>query len=172
MRPQKAVVFSLVATEKSYDILDDGTPVAVVSYLKNKGGKIALDGREYSVKREGGPSDEMLGQALLRMVTGRKRVPATWSLLGPDGKMLASAEHSKEGFAVTRGTDRLAFRNSKKAGFQLFREGSAEPLGSSKGMSLPAEFDLPFQAFLFVLAIALAEEDLAGVDGSAVSVDT
>ena len=39
MRPQEAFVFSLVTVERSYDILDDGKPVAVVGYLKNKGAR-------------------------------------------------------------------------------------------------------------------------------------
>jgi hypothetical protein len=160
MRRQKAVVFSLVATTRDYDILDDGRPVAVVSYLKNKGGKITIGGKVYPIARSGGPSSEMLGQALVRVVTGRARAPASYTLTDADGKTLASAEHSKQGFVVIRGEGQLSFRKGSKraAPYQLFRDGSDLPLCSTDGMTLPAEFDLPFQAFLFSLVAALQEE--------------
>lgn len=170
MRPQKAVVFSLVATERAYDILDDEKPIAVVSYLKNKGGKIAIDGKEYPIVRGGGPSDEMLGQALVRMVTGRKRVPASWTLTDADGKTLASAEHSKEAIAVTRGAEKFSFHKVKKVGHQLFRAGSDQPVSWTESKGSPSnEFDLLFQAFLFSLVAALTEEDLGGVDAPVIT---
>lgn len=170
MRPQKAVVFSLVATERAYDIVDDDKPVAVVSYLKNKGGRIAIDGKQYPVVRSGGASDEMLGQALVRMMTGRKRVPASWTLTDADGKTLASAEHSKEAIAVTRGGESFSFRKVKKIGHQLFRAGSDQPVSWTESKGSPSnEFDPVFQAFLFSLVAALTEEDLGGVDAPVIN---
>ncbi len=172
MRPQKTVVFSLVATEKAYDILDDGRPVAVVSYLKNKGGKVTIDGQSYPIVRSGGPSDEMLGQALIRAVTGRKRVPASWTLTDAAGKTLAAAEHSKDGFAVRCGEEKFTFRKVEKKGpYNLFRDGNEQSLGSTQGMNLMPEFGLPFQAFLFSLQVALVEEELGGADGGPVTVN-
>ncbi|HTR87355.1 MAG TPA: hypothetical protein VMI56_22925 [Reyranella sp.] len=164
MRPQKAFVFSLVAVERAYDILDNGEPVAVATYLKNKGGSIAVDGRRYIVQRGGGPSAEMLGQVLIRLATGRKRAFAAWTLIDPEGKTVISARQSADGVAVSRGGETFAFRKSRKSGYQLFRAGGDRPLGSTKGLDLPAEFDVLFQAFLFALAIALSEEDPGGVD--------
>lgn len=164
MRPQKGFVFSLTAIERAYDILEGDKPMAVVTYLKNKGGAIALDGQKYPVVRGGGPSTEMLIQVLIRLVMGRKSVPATWTLTDPDGKTLASAIQSKQGIVVSRGEEKFAFRKHRKAGWQLFRAGSDQPLVSTKGMEPQAEFDRPFQIFVFALAIALAEEDVGGVD--------
>ncbi len=170
MRPQKAVVFSLVATERAYNILDDDKPVAVVSYLKNKGGKIEIDGKQYPVVRNGGPSDEMLGQALIRVVTGRKRVPASWTLTDAEGKVFASAEHSKEAIAVTRGGEKFSFRKVKKIGHQLFRVGSDQPVSWTESKGSPSnEFDPLFQVFLFSLVAALTEEDLGGVDAPVIT---
>jgi hypothetical protein len=112
----------------------------------------------------------MLGQALVRMVTGRKRVPASWTLTDADGKTLASAEHSKEAIAVTRGGETFSFRKDKKKGHQLFRPGSDQPLSWTESENAPTnEFDLLFQVFLFSLVAALTEEDLGGVDAPVIT---
>jgi len=160
-RPQKTILFALVEPERAYDILDGGRAVAVVHYLKNKGGRIAIDGKQYSLVRGGGPSDEMLGQMLIRAVTGRQRIPATWTLTDPDGGVLASAENSKEGVAITHGEERFQLRKLKRSGqYQLFREGNEQPLCSTAGMSLPPEFGRLFQFFVLAIAIALVNETL------------
>lgn len=161
MRPQKTILFSLVTPKMDYDILDEGKPVAVVSYLKNKGGEIKIDGKQYSIVRGGGPSDEMLGQMLIRAVTGRKKIPATYTLTDADGRTLFFAEYNaKEGFAISRGEEKYRFRMIKKFGHKLFRVGDEQPLRSNEGQSPTSEFDLPFQLFLQALEIALLEEKL------------
>ena len=87
----------------------------------------------------------MFGQLLIGVVMGRKRVPATWTLTDADGRTLAFAEHSKQGFSVSRGEGKFSFRNKKKsAPHELFREGSDQLLGSTKGMGPPAGFHLAF----------------------------
>jgi hypothetical protein len=162
MRPQKKFVFSLVAVKRTYDILDDDQPVALVSYLKNKGGEVVIDGKQFPIVRGGGPSVEVLGELIVRKATGRPRVPASYTLTEADGRPLFVAEHlhSKEGFAVTRGEEKYRYRKPKGSKQrQLFRDGEEQPLLANAGLSPSSEFDLPFQVFLKALEIALLEEE-------------
>ena len=176
MRAQMTVLFALVTPKMDYDILDDGKPIAVVSYLKNKGGEIKIDGKQYPLVRGGGPSEEVLGGLLIRVLSGRKKTPATYTMTDTEGRTLFFAEFDpKEGFAVSRGEAKYRFRMVKEkirlgivkeVGHKLFREGDEQPLRSNEGMSATSEFDLLFQVFLQALAAARLEEK---VDGSAPS---
>lgn len=168
-RRTKRADVSLFNTARMYDILDQGGPIGSLVYDKKIGGEITVDGRKHVVTRAGGPSQEMVYQAVIRLVTGRQREPASWTLQDEDGRRLAAAEYGKRAFSVTSRGETFVFRRVSRH-YELFRQGSDQSLGSvgqekliggPMRVDLPAQFDAAFQVFLFGLVVALAMETVA-----------
>jgi len=148
--------------EMLYDVFDAGQPVGGLACEPRKlRGTFSFDGKSYVTERASGRGDEMLYQALARVVTGREKEPNPYILKQADGPPLALAEPVKYRFEVTRGEDRFVFRRPfLSRPYRLFRAGCTESLGTvgqakfftlTLHMDLPAEFDTPFQFFLLVL---------------------
>jgi hypothetical protein len=170
-RPAKRDKAAFFNTDLMFDILDEGNPVGSLVYDKKKlAASITLGDRSYAVARASERGDEMVYQALIRVMTGAEKPPANpWVLKDAEGRTLAMAERVKQSFAVSRGEESFNFRKVSRP-YHLFRLGSEQSLGSvgqeklftrTLHMSLPAsEFDAAFQTFLLTLLLSLSMEQL------------
>jgi hypothetical protein len=168
-RPAKRDKAAFFNTDLMFDILDEGNPVGSLVYAKKKlAASITLGERSYAVARDRG--DEMVYQALIRVMTGGEKPPANpWVLKDAEGRTLAMGERIKQSFAVSRGTESFNFRKVSRP-YHLFRLGSEQSLGSvgqekfftrTLHMNLPAaEFDAAFQVFLLTLLLSLTMQQL------------
>jgi hypothetical protein len=152
-----------------FDILDEGKPIGSVVFDKKLlAAAITVDGKAYSVARAR-EHNEMLHQALIRVMTGAEKPPPNpWALKDAAGRTLALGERVKESFAVSRGEESFTFRKVSRP-YHLYRHGSEQSLGSvgqakfftrTLHMNLPAEFDAAFQVFLLTLLLSLTFENL------------
>jgi hypothetical protein len=170
-RPAKRDKVGFFNTDLMFDILDEGNPVGSLVYDKKKlAASIALGDRSYAVARASDRGDEVLYQALIRVMTGGEKPPANpWMLKDAEGRTLAMGERVKQSFAVSRGGESFTFRKVSRP-YHLFRAGSEQSLGSvgqekfftrTLHMNLPAtEFDAAFQVFLLTLLLSLTMEQL------------
>ena len=153
-----------------FDILDEGKPIGSLVFDKKVlAAAIAVDGKDYSVARAREQHNEMLHQALIRVMTrAEKPPPNPWALKDAAGRTLALGERVKESFAVSRGEESFIFRKVSRP-YHLYRHGSDQSLGSvgqakfftrTLHMNLPAEFDAAFQVFLLTLLLSLTFENL------------
>ena len=138
-----------------FDILDEGRPIGSVVFDKKElAAAITVDGKAYRVARAREQHNEMLHQALIRVMTGADKPPPNpWALKDAAGRTLALGERVGE---VSRP-------------YHLYRHGSEQSLGSvgqakfftrTLHMNLPAEFDAAFQVFLLTLLLSLTFENL------------
>jgi hypothetical protein len=153
-----------------FDVLDGEKPVGSVVFDKKVlAAAITVDGQAYSVARAREQHNEMLHQALIRVMTGAEKPPPNpWALKDAAGRTLALGERIKESFAVSRGEESFIFRKVSRP-YHLYRHGSEQSLGSvgqqkffsrTLHMDLPAEFDAAFQVFLLTLLLSLTFENL------------
>jgi hypothetical protein len=168
-RPAKRDKAAFFNTDLMFDILDEGNPIGSLVYDKKKlAASIALGDRSYTVARDRG--DEMVYQALIRVMTGGEKPPTNpWVLKDAEGRTLAMGEQVKQSFAVSRGEESFNFRKVSRP-YHLFRLGSEQSLGSvgqekfftrTLHMNLPAaEFDAAFQVFLLTLLLSLTMQQL------------
>jgi hypothetical protein len=148
-----------------FDILDEGRQIGTAVFDKSAySAALKLDGKDFTVTRIGDRPDEMLFQALIRMVTGGEKPPPNpWALKDAAGSVLALGDIVKSGFVVSRGGEGFSLRRVKRP-YHLYREGSDQSLGwvgqqkfftTTLGMDLPAEFEPAFQVFLLTLLLSL-----------------
>src|SRR6476659_7639725 len=119
-RPAKRDKAGFFNTDLMLDILDEGNPVGSLVYDKKMlAASITLGGRSYTVARDRG--DEMVYQALIRVMTGGEKPPANpWVLKDAEGRTLAMGEQVKQSFAVSRGEESFKFRKVSRP-YHLFR---------------------------------------------------
>lgn len=169
-RPTKRDKVGLFNTDMMFDIVDGETPIGSVVYDKKaRRAMLGFGGRTYTVERSSDRGDEMVYQALLRVLTGgQKPPPNPFALKDDAGRTLALAEPVKNGFAVSRGEESFSFRKVGRP-YQLHRQGRDQSLGTvgrtgffsgTLHMDLPAEFDPPFQAFLLALLLDVTMQSL------------
>ena len=169
-RSAKRDKVSAFNTDMMFDVLDEGRPIgSLVFDKKAMKAAITVDGKDYTVARISERHDEMLYQALIRVITAAEKPPANpWALKDADGRTLALGERMKQSFAVSRGEESFSFRKVSRP-YHLYRQGSEQSLGSvgqqkfftrTLHMDLPAEFDPPFQVFLLVLLLGLTMQNL------------
>ena len=153
-----------------FDILDEGKPIGSLVFDKKVlAAAITVDGKAHSVARAREQHNEMLHQALIRVMTGAEKPPPNpWALKDAAGRTLALGERVKQSFAVSRGEESFTFRKVSRP-YHLYRHGSEQSLGSvgqegffsrTLHMNLPAEFDAAFQVFLLTLLLSLTFENL------------
>ncbi len=168
-RPAKRDKAGFLSTALMFDVLDEGKPIGGLVFGKET--SITLDGKSYSVQRMNDKPDEMLYQALIRVLSGSEKPPANpWALKDSSGRILALAESMKRNFAVSRGGESFSLRKTfGSRPYHLYREGRDQSLGSvgqekffsrTLHMNLPAEFEPAFQVFLLVLLIDLSMKQL------------
>jgi hypothetical protein len=169
-RSAKRDKVSAFNTDMMFDVLDEGRPIgSLVFDKKAMKAAITVDGKDYTVARVSERHDEMLYQALIRMITAAEKPPPNpWALKDAGGRTLALGERVKQSFAVCRGEESFSFRKLSRP-YHLYRQGSEQSLGSvgqqkfftrTLHMDLPAEFDPPFQIFLLVLLLGLTMQNL------------
>ena len=157
-------------TDMMFDILDEGRPIgSLVFDKKAMKAAITIDGKDYTVARAHERHNEMLHQALIRMMTGAEKPPPNpWALKDASGQTLALGERVKQSFAVSRGAESFSFRKVSRP-YHLYRQGSEQSLGSvgqqkffstTLHMNLSGEFDAAFQVFLLSLLLSLTMENL------------
>ena len=88
-----------------FDILDEGKPIGSLVFDKKVlAAAITVDGKAHSVARAREQHNEMLHQALIRVMTGAEKPPPNpWALKDAAGRTLALGERVKQSFAVSRG---------------------------------------------------------------------
>jgi hypothetical protein len=157
-------------TDMMFDILDEGRPIgSLVFDKKAMKAAITVDAKEYTVARAREQHNEMLHQALIRMITAAEKPPPNpWALKDAGGQTLALGERVKQSFAVSRGEESFSFRKVSRP-YHLYRQGSEQSLGSvgqqklfgtTLHMNLSGEFDAAFQVFLLSLLLSLTMENL------------
>ena len=165
-RPGKRDKVGFFNTDLILDILDDDGAVGTLVYdKKSMRAAIMLGARTFSFERATDRPDENLYRALVRVLTGGEKPPVNpWALKDGGGKILALGEQSKQAqssFAVSHGEESFILRQKGRP-FQLFRQGSEQPVGSvgqekfftrTLHMRLPGDFDPAFQVFLLALAL-------------------
>ncbi len=114
-----------------FDILDEGKPIGSLVFDKKVlAAAITVDGKAYSVARAREQHNEMLHQALIRVMTGAEKPPPNpWALKDAAGRTLALGERVKQSFAVSRGEESFTFRKVSRP-YHLYRHGSEQSLGS------------------------------------------
>jgi hypothetical protein len=87
-----------------FDILDEGKPIGSVVFDKKVlAAAITVDGKAYSVARAREQHNEMLHQALIRVMTGAEKPPPNpWALKDAAGRTLALGERRALPSAVAR----------------------------------------------------------------------
>jgi len=169
-RSAKRDKVSVFNTDLMFDILDEGKPIgSLVFDKKAMRAAITVDGKDYTLARVSERHDEMLYQALIRVMTGAEKPPPNpWALKDASGRTLALGERVKQSFAVSRGEESFTFRKVSRP-YHLYRQGSEQSLGwvgqqkffsTTLHMNLPAEFDTAFQAFLLALLLGLTMQNL------------
>jgi hypothetical protein len=156
-----------------YDILDEGEPIGTLVYdRRDMRAALTLDGKAYTVRYSTDQHDEMLYQTLIRVLSGGAKPPANpYALKDADGQVLALAEQTKQGFAVSRGEEGFVLRKPSffSRPYHLYRAGTDQSLGwvgqkkfftTTLAMDLPAGFDAPFQVFLLALLLNLTMKAL------------
>jgi hypothetical protein len=155
-------------TDIMLDIVDGDRPIGSLVYDKKvRRAALTLGSKAYTVERVSDRPDELVYQALTRVLRGGEKPPANpWALKDGAGTVLALGDRSKQGFAVSRGEENFSLRKIKRP-YHLFRHGSEQSLGwvgqekfftRTLHMDLPTEFDAPFQVFLLVLLLNLVME--------------
>jgi hypothetical protein len=156
-----------------FDILDEGKPIGNLIYDKrDMSAALMLDGETFAAARAMDRPDERLYQTLIRVLSGGEKPPANpYAIKDASGRVLALAEKTKQGFAVSRSDEGFVLRKPSFFSrlYHLYRAGSDQSLGSvgqkrffttTLQTDLPAEFDRPFQVFLLVLLLNLTMEAL------------
>ncbi|SJZ32932.1 hypothetical protein SAMN02745126_00399 [Enhydrobacter aerosaccus] len=171
-RPTKRDKGSFFSTALMFDILDEGNPVGSLVYDKGSKAEITFGDQVFIAQRANDKPDEVLYQALVRVMTGAGRPPANpWMLKDAGNRTLALAESMGRNFVISRGSESLALRKTfGSRPYRLYRDGSEQPLGTvgqekffsrTLHMNLPAEFEPAFQMFLLVLLLDLSLKQMA-----------
>lgn len=168
---RKGTAFSI--HDLRFDILDDGTPAGNLIYDKrDMSAALTLDGKAYTIGRATARPDERLYQTLIRVLAGGAKPPANpYALKDASGQVVALAEKTKRGVAVSHGDEGFVFRKPSffSRPYHLYREGSDQSLGAvgqkkffttTLHMDLPAGFDRAFQVFLLALLLNLTMQAL------------
>lgn len=170
-RASKRDKANFFSNDLRWDILDGETPIGGVVYDRGPlNAALIVNGESFTAARVSDRPDERLYQALVRVLAGGvKPPPNPFALQDAAGGTLALAESAGKSFAVSRGEESFTFRKGASRPFNLYREGDDKPLGwvgqekfwtTKMHMSLPAEFDAPFQIFLLVLLLNLTMQRL------------
>jgi hypothetical protein len=172
-RPSKREGTPFSIHDLRYDILDEGKPIGALVYdRRDMRAALTLDGMAYRAEHSTDQQDERLYQTLIRVLAGGAKPPANpYALKDATGRVLALAEKTKQGFAVSRGEEGFIFRKPSffSRPYHLYLGSSDQSLGSvgqkkfftrTLHMDLPADFDAPFQVFLLVLLLNLTMKAL------------
>ena len=144
---------------------------------KQRSGAITIDSADFVAARLSPKPDEMLYQALFRLMSGAPKPPANpFALKDAGDQVLALAERHGETFVVTRGTENFILRKPGmfKRLFELYpaggvADGKAKSLGTvgqakfftrQMQMDLPASLPPAFQVFLLTLILDLTLQNM------------
>ncbi len=142
---------------------------------KQRSGAITID--NFIAARSSPKADEMLYQALFRLMSGAPKPPASpFALKDAGDQVLALAERHGETFVVTRGTENFTLRKPGmfKRLFELYpaggaADGKAQSLGTvgqakfftrHMQIDLPASLPAAFQVFLLTLILDLTLQNM------------
>jgi hypothetical protein len=152
------------ARDARVDLFDGEEAIGSLVYeIGPETATIALSGETYRAARERPRKDEALYQAAIRLASGGEKPPANPILLtDANGRVLARAEDAGKGIAIRSGGELYEFRRRSifSRRYDLYRQGSARPLGSAGQRSLfstsmtsdlPSEIPALLRAFLFAL---------------------
>lgn len=176
-RASKRDGIGLLDRQLRYDICEDDRLRGSLTFNpKERSGAIVVDGTGFTTARLSAQPEEKVYQAFFWLVSGAAKPPANpFALRDAAGQVLALVERAGQGFAVTCSLDRIEENFClRRPGvltrpFHLYRDGSDQSLGwvgqekfftRQLGMNLPASFAPAFQAFLVVLLLDLALQNL------------
>ncbi len=170
-RPAKRDKSALFSNDLRFDVLEGAAAIGGIIYDKaHETAALTINNHAFAVRRASDRPDEKLYQALVRVMTGGEKPPPNpYALKDSGSQTLALAEQVKQGFVVSRGDESFTFRKGSSRPFNLYRQGSDEPLGwvgqekfwtTSLHMNLPDKFDAAFQVFLLVLLLNLTMQRL------------
>ncbi len=163
-RPAKRDAATRFARDARVDLFDGEQAIGGLIYeIGPETATIALSGETYCVARERPRKDETRYQAAIRLAGGGEKPPANPILLtDATGRVLACAENADKSIAISSGGRLFEFRRRSflSRRYDLYRQGSATPVGSAGQRSLfatsmtsdlPSEIPALLQAFLFAL---------------------
>lgn len=172
-QPAKRDNVPLLDRQLRFDICEnDGRRGGLVFNPKTRHGAITVDNANFVAARLSAQPDEVLFQALLRLMRGAPKPPANpFALRDADGRVLALAEGQGQSFLVARGNESYSLRKPGifKRLFELYPHEAAQSLGTvgqAKFFTRRLQIDLPsslpaaFQIFLLTLVLDLGLQNM------------
>jgi len=172
-KPAKRDNVGLLDRQMSFEIFEDAqSRGGLVFNPKQRSGAITIDKADFVAARLSSKPDEMLYQALFRLMSGAAKPPANpFALKDAGDQVLALAERHGESFVVTRGDENYTLRKPGifKRLFELYPTGQAQSLGTvghakfftrQLQMDLPASLPAAFQVFLLTLILDLTLQNM------------
>jgi hypothetical protein len=155
------------------DILAGENEVGRLHIKRGTGGAFTLDGEDYVITRTGGVGLgetplEILARAVMRKP---KPLPDHYELKDARGRVLASADQTREMFAIACEAGRFVLAKGPSMFlFSLMREGDPMPLGfvgqsklrnKAREIDLPDLINRPTQVFVFSLFLIVSAQRAA-----------
>jgi len=172
-RPAKRDNVGLLDRQMRFEIFEDAqSRGGLVFNPKQRSGAITIDNADFVAARLSSKPDEMLYQALFRLMSGAAKPPINpFALKDAGDQVLALAERHGETFVVTRGTENYTLRKPGifKRLFELYPDGQVQSLGTvgqakfftrQLQMDLPASLPAAFQVFLLTLILDLTLQNM------------
>ena len=172
-RPAKRDNVGLLDRHLRFDICEDeAVRGGLVFDPKERSGTITIGNEKFIAARLSSKPDEVLYQALFRLMSGAPQPPANpFALKDAGEQVLALAERHGQGFAVTRGAENYTLRKPGifKRLFSLYPDGQGQSLGTvgqakfftrRLQMDLPPSLPVAFQVFLLTLILDLTLQNM------------
>ncbi|HVJ43409.1 MAG TPA: hypothetical protein VM639_18050 [Dongiaceae bacterium] len=172
-KPSKRDNIGLLDRQLRYDICEsDRTRGALIFDPKERRGVITIGSDSFVAARLSSRPDEVMYQALFRLMTGAPKPPTTpFALKDSDEQVLALAERNGRGFSVTRGSENFALRRRGMFSrlYELGPEAGTPCLGTvgqpklftrQLQIDLPASLPPAFQVFLLTLILDLTLQNM------------
>ncbi|HVI89050.1 MAG TPA: hypothetical protein VM659_12145 [Dongiaceae bacterium] len=172
-RPAKRENIGLLDRHMRFEICEGEQPRGgLVFDPRQRSGAITIGSETFVAARLSPKPDEVMYQALFRLMSGAPKRPANpFALKDAGEQVLALAERHGESFVVTRGAENYALRKPGifKRLFELYPEGNTQSLGTvgqaklftrRLQMDLPASLPAAFQVFLLTLILDLTLQSM------------